>query len=367
MARLGAVVAVVLALVATFTASLTSFYKHTRASRAAAEYARGQSLAAEGKVDEALDHLRASLALDRGRREYQLGLSTLLLSARRLDEADAYLRGVLRADPVSGRANLLGAQIARARGDADTAQELYLRAVHGVWPPGRVADRRRARLEFVRFLLDLGEKDHAAVELVEMRSMLPPDALDLRLTIAGLFVTAGDRAAAVRELEDLVDAYPDNAEAWALLSEVEFASGRLVSARTAGLRALGLRPNDAATTGRVALAADALALDPTLKRLSLSARDRRSRRLLKLALEALDRCLPPDAPATPVAVQSLRAGAQRMLGARSPAAETGEADPRLSTTEQIWRARLDRCPELAPSERVIDVVLNAVSQAEARQ
>jgi tetratricopeptide (TPR) repeat protein len=365
-ARLGVVVALVLALVATVTASLTSFYKHARASRAAAEYARGQELASAGKLDEALAHLRESLALERGRREYQLGLATLLLSAGRIDEADAYLRGVLRADPVSGRANVLGAQVARARGDARTAQEFYLRAVHGVWPAERVADRRRARIEFVQFLLDRGERERAAAELVEMRSMLPPDAPVLRLTIARLFVAAGDRAAAARDLRELTDTHPDDADAWALLSEVEFASGRYVSARSAGLRALGLRPNDAETTSRVALAAEALALDPTLKRLSLSERDRRSRRLLKLAVDALDRCM-PDAPAPRGPVQAVRAEAQRVLAARAPVGETGETDARLSLTEQLWRARLARCPAIAPSERAIGVVLTAVSQAEARQ
>jgi tetratricopeptide (TPR) repeat protein len=357
--RAYAITFVALAALFTLTTVVVRAYQAERVAMAREELARGINLAQRGRLDDAITHLRASLALQRRNREAQLALASTLLEEGRPREAGTYLTDTLRNDPANGPANLTRARVARALGNGAEAQGYYERAIYGLWPGTAAARRLDVRFELVEMLLTQGQRDRALGELAQAKADAPAD-VEVGRRAAQLL----DRAAAFREAaiewRFVASQRPDDREAWAGVAASEFSLRDYAAAITAGERALALG-DDAATADRVTTARAVLAADPTGRRVSSAERDRRARALLQEVVRASETCTATSGTAaTAHAPGGLTASARALLSSR-PHHRGEDGDRALDLAEQLWNATAASCPASATDNRVLTLVMDRIT------
>lgn len=91
---------------------------------AEASFRRAAALIERGRLEDALQALRAALAVDGGHAGARQTLAALLVESRRTDEAEQVLRDGLQRDPAQSSFALVLARIALERGDTAGALEL---------------------------------------------------------------------------------------------------------------------------------------------------------------------------------------------------------------------------------------------------
>jgi hypothetical protein len=138
---------------------------------------------------------------------------------------------------------------------------------------------------------------------------------------------------------------PQDPDALAGLGDAEFTTGAYRDARAHFQMAAKLAPDRAAFQNRVDETDEVLVLDPTLRGIGSDERRRRSVKLVKLALESLNRCLtsaPPDA--------ARRAG--QVLKGRA-----ADTEANLDLSEELWQIRLKECQPPGETEKPLALVL----------
>jgi tetratricopeptide (TPR) repeat protein len=391
---------IILALVTlgVITGSLARYYRAERLERAATHLERGRMLVRAGQMDRGLADLRASLVLNRGDAATALVLSTALLEANRLQEAETYLDEAVRADPTSGPANLARARVARALGSDDTDM-YYQRAYYGSWGPSAPL-RVSVGFELVEYLLSRGDRERARGVLTQLAVDAGTDT-DVLLRVALLKIDAGAATDAIPLLRDLVSRRPGDAPAWSALATAAFAIFEDQVAQRAAAQVLNLDKDDPQAERIRRLTTTALEQDPRVGRLSSRERLRRARNLLERTVAAFDRCQSQGAtpldPSTgsgqasstsagqavssrptvdsgqgtlskverapgvstgtpPTADENVRAQAARVLDSRSPA--DIDLDDLIELATRLWAERRERCPgievDLEPLGRVFD-------------
>jgi len=159
-----------------------------------------------------------------------------LVEARRLDEAERAVAGLLEADPRSAQCHFLRGQIARKRGAHESAIAAYRAAL--------AIDNMDAETWFALGLccFRAGDLAHAHVYMRGALTLRPRDA-DI-LNELGLVEHAfGNVSCALDTFELAVNANPDHPEAWNNLGLAHAARGRVRDAKRCFLRAISIRPN----------------------------------------------------------------------------------------------------------------------------
>jgi len=175
------VVALVLAAVTTLL--FRTFESHREAL--AVEWAqRGQTALEQGRSDEAVRALRASLEYRPGDRENQLALARALEANGHTAEAETYFLNLWQAQPGDGPINLQLARLERSRGKAEAAINYYRAAVFGVWSGDAPVRRRDTRLELSRYLIERGQAEAAVAELLIAAGNNPDAATQLAIAEA---------------------------------------------------------------------------------------------------------------------------------------------------------------------------------------
>jgi tetratricopeptide (TPR) repeat protein len=193
--------------------------------------ARARALRAEGDVAAAQARLEAALATAPAYDDARLELADILLSeGSELDRAAALLAGV-RAP--GARGHLLSARLAELRADDAGAAAAYASALE-------VEDDPDVRLRRALALDRLGRPAEAIRELERVRAARPDDAI-ARTRLAALY-EAGDRLdEAEAEYRALAEARPERAQGWEDLARFCERAGRLAHARAARERARAAR------------------------------------------------------------------------------------------------------------------------------
>src|SRR5271170_629049 len=179
-------------------------YNANQQGRGRKLYAQGVAAAEAGHYNDAIDFFRAALTCDPANSQYQLSLARALRDSedpRRLDEAESYLIALWQRAPQDAAVNLALARVAAHRGSIEDATRYYHNAMYGVWNSDPEANRSKARVELIQFLLKQGARDQAASELMALATALPPDPA-AHLHAAQLFAQAQDYPGALTQYQE---------------------------------------------------------------------------------------------------------------------------------------------------------------------
>ncbi|MBZ5678871.1 MAG: tetratricopeptide repeat protein [Acidobacteriia bacterium] len=237
-------------------------------------YAQGLADVSAGNLSAAVEDFRAALTYDPTNSQYQLSLGRVLRDTGRLDEAEAYLLAVWERTPQGGPINLALGRVAARRGSLDDALRYYHNAIYGVWGSDADANRRRARIELIEFLLQKRDWSEAQSELVALAASLPPDPA-LHLQAAAFFAQAQDYRNALSEYEQVIRIDHSNSAALAGAGEAAYRLGRFRSASRNLQSAVNGNPQDSKSRQLLQSASLILQTDPFVRRISDAERNRR--------------------------------------------------------------------------------------------
>lgn len=320
--------------------TLLSGWHHRRLARLADEsFARGEAALAAGRADEAVEAFETSLAHSREDPARQLRLAEALVAARRDDRARSHLLTLWAREPGSGVVNLLLARLASGHGRVEEAESHYVQAIHGSWDTAAdpVAERRRVRLELVRFLLGRGLSAQAQSQLLALAPETPREA-GAQSQLGSLFLGAGEDRRALEAFRAALALSPDHAEALSGAGEAAFRLGEYWNARRYLQRAA--RAGGAADgRQRLELTELVLSLDPFLPRLSSSERARRTVRAWEAVTARVEACASQPSPAAATAAR-----AETLEGLRAALEEERPrvTVPLLSRDPDLVEAAMDR-------------------------
>ena len=205
-----------------------------QASKLLAQPARGvllgKALLAQGKPAEALAAFESALAVERGNAAALAGKAGALMTASKIDEANAAADAALAADAKNWEAALIKSRLLQAKGDQRAAQASIRQALEHMAAGGatlrQIADARIAVTEMA-----LGTQDViTASKDAELLRQLIPDSPLMEYEAARLSVAKGDRREAVAALQKIVLGSPDMIPARFLLGTLLMAEGDLVQA-----------------------------------------------------------------------------------------------------------------------------------------
>ncbi|HUO15812.1 MAG TPA: tetratricopeptide repeat protein [Verrucomicrobiae bacterium] len=254
---------------------LVTRYNLNQQSRGRKLYAQGEAEVEAGDYDHAIEAFRAALISDHANPQYQLSLARALRDTGRLDEAETYLQSLWERDPESGTINLALARVAARRGNLEAATRYYHNAMYGEWTGEADNSRRKARFEFIEFLLQRNVLTQARSELVALAAILPPGDPDLHLRTAQLFAVAQDYSEALSEYERVLRLDRGNAAALAGAGQVSYLAGHYRTAERYLQAAVNVNPNDSNSRSLLATATTILQIDPFVRRISDAERNRR--------------------------------------------------------------------------------------------
>ena len=325
------------------------------ADDAAEWYARGQREMNAGSVERAIDAFRRATIKKRGERTYALALARALATARQDDAAVSALLALRESSPEDVDVNIQLARLAAARQDVTAAVRYYDSALYSPWPSDQTDDRRRLRLELIRFLLTHEQTRRALSELLAVSGNLP-DYRAANLEIAHLFAQAGDARSALNHFTRALRFDPDDAEARAGAGESAFTLGDFTLAR----RYLRGLPATAGSVGDMQQIAElVISNDPLADRLSAADRQQRLREDFEYARQRLTMCAEPQPRGTVSGSQTaLRHEADAFAGRLRPPAirESATVDAGVDLVYRIEREIAANCQPSTPMDRALILI-----------
>ncbi len=359
-AVLGGILAVIVLMIA-LAGFLSYFYRSQRALRAEQFALAGDELMARDRYQEAVERYRSALSISHSTKD-RLALAMALLNASRWNEAEIYLKELIRENPDSGPANLGLARIAAERNNAPEATNYYHKAIYGNWPDKYKTDGIQIRMELVKFLWKVDRLTQARAEMLSLMAETPED-MAARKQVAHLLLDYGLSAESSQMFREILRKNPQDAGSYAGLGQAEFARGDLRSARQAFNNALRRNPEDAISQKRLELADQILGLDPNQRGLSASEKYARSRKLIEAILESLDRCLGAEInPPTQSPNPTVDAARKSLLNRRRPRSHSDAAEANMALCEQLWRLRIDSCGPPKVADEALRIVMTRLSQ-----
>jgi Flp pilus assembly protein TadD len=354
--------AVILAIVALFI--IDTFLSKTERAESRVEAARfytnGQGLMQQGHSAEAVDQFKSAITVERDNQDYQLGLGQALLAAGRFVDAEATLNELLQRNPFGAAANLAMARVLVKEDRIDDAVSYYHRAVYGQWKDNARARQVEVRFELAALLSHQDSKETLLAELLPLQNAAPDD-VTTRKKLAYLFIAAGSPARAADIFRDIARKQPQDPDVYTGLGEAEFAKGNYRTAQTEFLAALRLRPADSGARARLDQCNQVLELDPTRRGLGPDEQYRRSRKLVELVLDDVNRCL---GAAGSGPSQELTKTVQDELKKPVTRARRSEVlEYNLDWADQLWQMRKTECKQaITASEEPLSLVLAMLAQ-----
>jgi len=202
-----------------------------------------------------------------------LGVFLLLLAVQMLVVEFVFHR-IWERTPEDGTINLALARVAAKRGNLDEATRYYHNAMYGIWTDDADGSRRKARFEFVEFLLQKNALVQARSELVALAAFLPPEPA-LHFRTAQLLMQAQDYPEALAEYEKVLRLDRGNSAALGGAGEAAFRSGHYRTAHNYLQEAVTANPEDSASRTLHDSANLILEADPFVRRISDAERNRR--------------------------------------------------------------------------------------------
>jgi tetratricopeptide (TPR) repeat protein len=172
--------ALVLVILFVFTGLMARFYHQTERSLARQWSINGDAATQRGDLKEAVDDYRTALIYSRSNGEtssandvYELHLAEALADSGHVEEARSYFLSLAEKQPGAAPVNLELARLAARQNNVSDAARYYNAAIFGVWEGDPASQRRAARIEFAKFLLQHGQPTEAQAQLIALASALP--------------------------------------------------------------------------------------------------------------------------------------------------------------------------------------------------
>lgn len=330
----------------------SSFYRRERQSLGEAHYEKGQSLIAKGHISEAAEEYRQALLFSPDKTAYRLSLVNDLIDAGRLDEAQAHAEQLLEDDPTNGKLNMVLAQVAVRRHQTQQAIDDYERAVYEYWPAAEAGQRRQARWELVSLLGQVGRRNEAVGELMQLYANAPSDP-KIEAKVGILLLNYGATSEALRVFHDLVRDSPQDASAYKGLAEAYFAAGDYLSARHEYQRGARIQPKNPQIASELALTNSVIDLDPALPGITSAERLRRSGNLLRRVLADLGAC-PVNGD-----LQTRLDSAAELLSER-PSTDSDVGLEMQNASQQLWKDRALFCPKTTVADHAVEAALATI-------
>jgi len=355
----GVIAALILGIL--ITAFLSYFYRTQRITRTQEFVKQGNLLMEAGRYEEAVEQYRHALSITHTSEQRQ-ALAAALVKAGHLNEAETYLRELLRENPNSGSANLGLGRVLLQKGDTNQAIAYYHRAMYGSWPKDPQGNRVQARLELIDALGKTAAKQQAQAELLALEGEMPPDLVG-RKRVGQLLLQFGMPQDASAVFQDLAEKNKGDADAHAGMGEAELARNDFHSARKAFREAARLGPDKASYRERLLLVEQAIAMDPAIRGLNPADRFQHSGRLLEAAVGSVDQCLAGSHEAVSQEVRNLvDAGRKALMRHGRPQSYSDAADSNIELAQQIWAGRIALCGPPASTEESLSRVMAHLSQ-----
>ncbi len=339
---------------------LVARYNANQQSRGRKLYLQGLTDAQAGRYVDAIDAFRAALTCDPTNSQYQLSLARALRDSndpRRLDEAESYLLALWQRAPQDAAVNLALARVAAHRGSIEDATRYYHNAMYGVWNSDPDANRNKARIELIQFLLKKSAPANAESELLALATALPPIPA-AHLQAAQLFAQAQDFDGALAQYRDVLRLDPTNTAALVGAGEASYRSGNYAASQRYLQAAVNANSQDANARQLLADAELVLRTNPFRSHISDAERNRRITQAFSQAGQRLTEC----ARQTGV---NLAAAPPQPAGS-NPSSTATSASSQLSALQSRWlqtKPNLDRLRSPAETD-LPDAIMDVVFQIE---
>ncbi len=271
---------------------LVARYNANQQARGRKLYDRGLSSAKAGNYGDAIAEFRAALTCEPANSQYQLSLARALRDSndpRRLDEAESYLVALWQRTPQDAAVNLALARVAAHRGNIEDATRYYHNAMYGVWNSNADANRNKARIELIQFLIGRQALANADSELIALATSLPSDPAE-HMRAAELFVQARDDAGALAQYKEVLLHEPTNAAAMAGAGRSAYDAGAYTTADHYLQAAVRANPQDTHSRELLATTELILHVDPFRWYISDAERNRRIATAFDQAEKRLQSC-----------------------------------------------------------------------------
>jgi len=245
----------------------------------------GESDLTAGSPKQAVDDLRTALLYKPESPDYRLRLAQALSAAGQTNQAIAYFLNLWEGQPGNGLYNLeLARQYARTN-ETRLAVQHYNAAIYGAWDNDPAEERRRARLEYIDFLLSHNSPTQAQAEAITLQAGVLPHDIPNRFIAADVLFKTGEYDRAFDEYRNLLrnDAVRANLGAGLAAFQLGWfqSAVRYLSAS---------KVNDSAANFRLDQAKQVLAADPSQRRLAPEERARRVQSAYERAGQRLQQC-----------------------------------------------------------------------------
>jgi tetratricopeptide (TPR) repeat protein len=350
---------------------LVSRYNLNQQARGRRLYAAGLTEASAGHFDDAIDAFRAALTCDPTNSQYQLSLARALRDSgdpRLLDEAESYLIALWQRAPQDAAINLALARVAAHRGSIEDATRYYHNAMYGVWNSDPDANRNRARVELIQFLLKKNAPAQAESEIMALATALPADPAS-HLQTAQLFAQAQDYAGALTQYEDVLRVDPENPVALTGAGEAAYRSGNYAAAQRYLRLAANTNPQEAKVHELLFTTDLILRANPFRSHISDAERNRRITAAFAQAEDRLTECAQKNgvdlasAAATPKSASG-EASADTTPTAASTASALAALQARWTATKADLK-HLSSAGETDLPDTIMDVVFQIEQQTAA--
>jgi tetratricopeptide (TPR) repeat protein len=230
-----------------------------------------------------------------------------------------------------------------------------------VWNSDPDANRSKARIELIEFLLKKNAPTQAESELMALTPSLPPDA-GAHLQAAGLFEQAKDYASALAQYREVLRFEPQDTAALAGAGQAAYLSGNYVTAQHYLEDASRANPDDIDSRHSLAMTELILRTNPFHSHISDAERNRRIATAFVQAEARLTEC----AEQTNLDLNAAPANA-----ATPPSAALSANASPLSALQSRWTAvkpdleRLRSPAESALPDTIMDVVFQIEQQTAA--
>lgn len=201
--------ALVLVILFVFTGLMARFYHQTERSLGRAWSARGDAAMSRGDLKGAIEDYRTALVYSRSNGEtssandlYTLHLAEALAASSHVEEARAYFLSLAEKEPGNAVVSLELARLAARQNNVAEASRYYNAAIFGVWNTDPASQRRAARIEFAKFLLQHAQTTEAQAQLIALAAALPGASREdapLHVQAGQLLLEAGVQTQALAE------------------------------------------------------------------------------------------------------------------------------------------------------------------------
>ena len=295
--------------------------------------------------------------VDHGRQQatYQLSLARALRDSndpRLLDEAESYLIALWQRAPQDAAVNLALARVEAHRGSIEDATRYYHNAMYGEWKSDPDANRNKARIELIQFLLKQGVPDKAESEMMALATSLPSDAA-AHLQAAQLFEQAQDYPNALAQYEEVLRLNPANSSALAGAGQAAYRTGNYATAQRYLEAAVKANSQDGESRELLATTDLILRANPFQSHISDAERNRRITAALSQAEKRLAECaqqtgvdlkVPATVTASPLSsLESRLTDIQPNLARLHSPAETDLPDTIMDVVFQTEQQTKDIC------------------------